>query len=106
MNDSRTNNSIRNVFWSCSLNLSVVVFPFILRSLFLKYIGEEILGITTLFTSIIQVLSITELGISRAISASLYGPVAEGNKEEICALLKQYKKIYRINTIYLFSYHF
>lgn len=103
MNDSRTNNSIRNVFWSCSLNLSVVVFPFILRSLFLKYIGEEILGITTLFTSIIQVLSITELGISRAISASLYIPVAEGNKEEICALLKQYKKIYRIVGVVILS---
>lgn len=96
MNDSRTKNSIRNSFWTVLFRISVIVFPFIIRTIILKEIGEECLGITTLYKSIIQVLNVSELGLNSAICASLYKPIAEKDREKICGLLYLFRKLYKI----------
>ena len=58
-------------------------------------LGDLYTGLNGLFTSIIQVLNISEMGISSAITFSMYRPIAEGNIKEVCALLQYYKKCYR-----------
>ena len=68
----------------------------------IKVLGAEYLGLNSLFTSILQVLSISELGIGSAIVFSMYKPIAEDDKDTLCALLNIYRKIYYcIGTIIL-----
>ena len=56
--------------------------------------GVEYLGLNSLFTSILQVLNLAELGVGSAMVYSMYKPIAENDKSTICALLKLYKKYY------------
>lgn len=62
----------------------------------IQTVGVDYLGLSGLFTSILQVLSMAELGFGQALIYSMYKPVAESNTELICGLLKTYKRIYRI----------
>ncbi|MBR4329805.1 MAG: polysaccharide biosynthesis protein, partial [Candidatus Riflebacteria bacterium] len=54
------------------------------------------MGLNSLFTSVLQVLNLTELGVSSALVYSMYKPIAEDNKEKICQLMNLYKYYYRI----------
>ena len=58
--------------------------------------GVQYLGLNSLFTSILQVLNLAELGIGSAMVFSMYKPIAEDDKDQINALLKLYRKYYRI----------
>ncbi|MFQ9563558.1 MAG: lipopolysaccharide biosynthesis protein, partial [Faecalibacillus intestinalis] len=96
MENSRTKNSIRNMIWGILNRLVSILFPFIVRTIFIKVLGEEYLGLNSLYSSILQVLNLADLGFASAIVASMYKPIAENNEKEICALLNLYKKIYRV----------
>lgn len=93
---SRSKNAKRNILWGCVNKIVFIVFPFISRTILLKVLGEEYLGLNGLFTSILQVLSLSELGFSMAMVYSMYKPIAEGDDDLVCALLNLYRKIYRI----------
>lgn len=60
--------------------------------------GVEYLGLNSLFTSILQVLNLAELGVGSAMVYSMYKPIAENDQSTICALLKLYK-----NTIFYWT---
>ncbi|WP_309121652.1 oligosaccharide flippase family protein [Paenibacillus sp.] len=71
-------------------------FPaFVLRKYFLNTFGNDMLGLVSLFTNIIGLLSIAELGIGSAIIYSMYKPFAEQNKEKIKGYLQYYARFYR-----------
>ena len=93
---SRTKNASRNIFFGAINKLLVLFFPFIIKSAIIKTLGSEYLGLNSLFTSILQVLNLAELGFSSAIVFSMYEPIAKNDKKTICALVNLYKKIYRI----------
>lgn len=57
-------------------------------------LGANYLGLNSLFTSILQVLNLAELGIGSAMVFSMYKPIAEDDKETVCALMKLYKVYY------------
>ena len=92
----RRKNTIRNMIWGTVNRLIATVIPFITRTIIINQLGNEYLGLNSLFTSILQILNLTELGVSSAIVYFMYKPIAEKNEEKICALLNLYKKIYRI----------
>ncbi len=73
-----------------------LVFPFVIRSVLIQTLGREYLGLSSLFVSILQVLSLAELGFSNAIIYNLYKPIADDDRKTIRALLGLYRKIYRI----------
>lgn len=70
--------------------------PFILRTAVIYLIGNEYLGLDSLFTSILQMLNMAELGVGSAIVFSMYKPLADNKTDVVCALLGLYRKIYRI----------
>ena len=93
---SRTKNAKRNII-SGLINRTIhLVFPFIIRSVVIQTLGAEYLGLGSLFTSILQVLNLAEMGFSSAIVYNMYKPVADKDAKTICALMNLYKKIYRI----------
>ena len=95
MEESRTKKTKRNIMVSFLYTALLMLFQFVSRSVIIKYLGEEYLGLSSLFASILQVLNMTELGFSGAIVYNMYKPLAENNTQAVCALLAYYKKVYR-----------
>lgn len=93
---SRTQNATRNILWGIANKLSALFIPFIVRTVMIYSLGSEYLGLNSLFTSILQVLSLAELGVGSAMVYAMYKPVAENDTETICALLNLYRTMYRI----------
>ena len=54
----------------------------------------EYLGVNGLFSNILAVLCLTEIGIGPAIVYSLYKPLALGDKETVKSIMKIFKKAY------------
>lgn len=91
---NRTQNATRNIVFGVALKLYQILLPFIMRTAMIYLMGVEYLGLNSLFTSVLQVLNLAELGAGSAMVYSMYKPIAENDKETICALLKLYKKYY------------
>lgn len=92
----RTRNAKRNILAGIGDKIIHLIFPFIIRSVTIQVLGAEYLGLGSLFTSILQVLNLAELGFSSAVIYNMYKPLAENDTKTVCALLNFYKKIYRI----------
>ncbi|SFG27498.1 lipopolysaccharide biosynthesis protein [Oribacterium sp. WCC10] len=91
----RTANTRRNIVYGFLQVLTSLVLPFIVRTIIIYRFGVDYLGLNSLFTSIISVLSLMELGFGSAVVYSMYKPVAEGDNELVCAYLAYFKIIYR-----------
>lgn len=94
MKSSRVKNSFYNVSATLVEYFLKLVLVFITRTIFIKKLGSDYLGLEGLFTNIIQILSITELGLGSAITFSLYKPLFEKNYNKINLLMKVFKKCY------------
>lgn len=102
MKIERTKNAIRNTKWGFIQKFITIFLPFIVRTLLIRVLSAEYAGLSSLFTSILSILSLSELGFSNAIVYSMYKPVAEDDKPKICALLNIYRKAYwAIGTVIL-----
>jgi len=91
---SRTERVIINTVYGFLFKISDTVFSFVLRTIFIKTLGITYLGINGLFTNILTVLSLMELGVGSAIVFSLYEPLAKKDNKKIAALMRLYKNIY------------
>lgn len=69
---------------------------FVVRRVFLDCLSVELLGINSLMSSIVGMLSIAELGVGEAINFSLYEPLAKGDKKQVGAIMRLYKLVYVI----------
>lgn len=93
---NRVKNTKRNIIWGTAEKAITMLFPFVVRTAFLAILGDEYLGLNGLFSSILQVLNLAELGFSNAVVYSMYRPIAEDDIDQICALMNFYKRIYRV----------
>lgn len=91
----RTGNAVRNVIFGGLLKGYQILLPFVMRTLLIRHLGMEYLGLNSLFTSVLQILNLAELGVGSAMVYSMYAPIAANRPEEICALLGLYRKYYR-----------
>ena len=92
----RTKNSTKNIIMGLLSNIIVLLLSFISRKIFINFLGVELLGINGLFSNVLQLLSLADLGFGTAMSFSFYKPLAEDNKAKIAALTSFYKKVYNI----------
>lgn len=92
----RTKNATRNIIFGVILKVYQIAVPFIMRTAMIYLMGVQYLGLNSLFTSILQVLNLAELGVGSAMIYSMYKPIAEDDNATICALMKLYKTYYRI----------
>lgn len=104
MKIERKKNALRNAIWGYVNKLANIILPFIFRTVMIKCLGSDYLGVSSLFTSILQVLNLSELGFGTAIVYSMYKPIAENNESKINALLNYYRKVYIvIGSVILFA---
>lgn len=95
-NNSRTKNSILNLLTGFGGQLFTTVLSFVVRTVFIRTLGKEYLGINGLFSNILSMLSLTEFGLDTAINFKLYKPLAEHDECRIRVLMKFYRNAYRI----------
>lgn len=93
---SRTENTIINSAMSIVTQVLTVVLNFAVKTVFIKMLNDEYLGVNGLFTNIITMLSLADLGIGIAIPYSLYKPLAKKDEHKINVLMNFYKKVYTI----------
>lgn len=99
MGNSRTENTAKTIVWGYVGNIVSMLVHFVSRTIFIYTIGVSYLGINGLFTSVLGMLSLTELGIGTAINFNLYKPVANNDRVKIKALMTLYKKAYYVIAV-------
>ena len=102
MKYDRLKNSKRNMFFGIVYRICLTILPFINRTVLINVLGAEYLGLNSLFSSILNILNLAELGFGSAVVYSMYKPIADNDHSLICALLNFYKKIYRMIGIAIF----
>lgn len=100
--ENRTKHVIRNLNFSVIYQIVNIIIKFILRTIFIHFLGKEYLGINGLFTSILTVLSLSELGLGTAIIYDMYKPIHDKNTAKITQLFKFYKYIYIVIGTFIF----
>ena len=88
----RSKNAVRNIKVGILCNLIRVFFPFMLRTILIHTVGVEYLGLNGLFSSILSVLSLAELGFGSAMVFYMYRAIANDDTQQINALLYAYRK--------------
>lgn len=96
MKINRARNASLNIIYGLILKLIQILLPFIIKSIMVRTMGFEYLGLSSLFTSILSVLNLTELGVGSALVFSMYKPISEDDRPKICALMNLYKLYYRV----------
>ena len=98
----RVKNSIINSTLSVLSLIILAIFGFISTKFFVGTLGIEYNGLNGVFTNILSILAITELGIGGAITYNLYKPILDNDYDKISAIMKFYQKSYRIIGIIIF----
>jgi len=90
----RSENSIKNIIVNVGSQLFSILLSFLCRTIFIRTLGEAYLGISGLFSNILTLLSLAELGVGTAIIFSMYKPLAQNDRKKIGALMGLYKRAY------------
>ena len=93
---SRTQKSVRNIAFSICYQLTTLLSNFYIKTVLIKELGIQYAGVSALFTDILTILSVAELGFGTAISYALYRPLYEKDDTQIAKLMRLYQKIYRV----------
>lgn len=94
--ESRTDKSLKNIYISLGMYAFQLIFSVINRTVFIKLLGSEYLGISGLFSNILAFLVLAESGIGNAMAYALYRPLKDKNVTKIKSIMKLYDKLYWI----------
>ena len=92
----RIENSVKNSSLGLLAQVVHMVSSLIIRTVFIYYLNTEYLGVNGLFSNILTVLSLAELGFGSAITYNLYKPISENDKVQIAKLMNLYHDAYRV----------
>ncbi len=91
---SRTKNVSVNTAVALVAQMVNLIVNFAARTVFIRTLGADYLGVNGLFANVLTILSFAELGIGHAIVFSMYKPLAVGDKDKLGSLMMLYKKAY------------
>lgn len=95
MDTSRTSNSLKNMAFGIGSQMLSILMGFFTRWMFIALLGKEYLGVSGLFTNVLSLLSLANLGFDTAIIYSLYKPLAEGDMVAVKGYMHVYKRVYQ-----------
>ena len=103
MKYERVRNTRRNAAWGLLEKLLSLLLPFLTRTALINTLGLSYGGIGGLFSSVLQLLSLGEMGLSSVVIFSMYKPLAENDDSAVCALMNYYRKTYRCIGLGIFG---
>ena len=92
----RSVDSLKNSITNTIGQILMTIIHFVVRMIFIRMLGDVYQSINGLFTNILSMLSLAELGLDFAICYSLYKPLAEKDTNKVNQYMSLYKSIYRI----------
>ena len=95
MPESRLSKSIKNLRAAWIGQLLNIFAKFVMRRFFVQYISDDYLGLDAVFTNIIGLMNLAELGIGSAIFYALYGPLADKDEDRVLGVMQLLVKVYR-----------
>ena len=87
---------LKNVVVSIFFKVILLIASILVRRYLISYIGNEINGLNSLYISILDFLSVTELGVGSAITFCMYKPIVDGDNDKVSALYGLFTKLYLI----------
>lgn len=90
----RVRQAQKNIFFGYISNFMIMIMGLVQRTVFIMVLDRALLGVNSLYTDILSMLSLAELGIGSALNFSLYKPVANKDLEKIKSYMRLYKKAY------------
>jgi len=90
----RTDNIFRNMESTVFAQIPLFLISFVVRKVFMLVLGEHYLGLNGLFSNILAVLSVVELGFGASITYNLYQSLASADVERLKSLMCLYQKVY------------
>lgn len=103
MANSRLHNVVRNSGASLLNRLAQILIRFVIQTLFIKVLGNEYTGVSRLFTDILTVLSLVEMGLDSSMVYALYKPLAQHDDRRITALMNFYRSAFTIIGVAVFA---
>lgn len=101
-NTSRVKNTLKSTGLGFIVKFVTIFTNFLVRTIFIRYLGIEYTGVSSVFKDVLTVLSFAELGIGSAITYALYKPISENNYKQIAKLMNLYKTAYRMIALFVF----
>lgn len=92
---SRTTKGLKNSKVALLFYVLEMALGFVSRTVFIRYIGADVLGLNTTANNLLQFLNLAELGIGTAVSFSLYKPLADDNRQAISEIISIQGWLYR-----------
>ena len=100
---TRTEAVIKNSLWGVINKVVNMLLNFASRTIFIYFLGVTYLGVSGLYSEILAMLSLTELGFGTALLVAMYKPIADNDRERVLQLLDFYKKTYRVIALIIAS---
>ena len=101
-NNSRKKKTFINTIAGVINSFCNSILSFVLRTIFIITLGIQYTGVSSVFTAILTMLSLSELGIGTAIATALYSPLKEQDEKTIQKLMHFYKTAYRNIAVFIF----
>ena len=95
-NNGRVEKSMKNMGTGILYRMLATLTAFVVRTIFIKCLSDDYLGVNGLYSSILSMLSLAELGFSTAMLYSMYKPLAEKDYDKLAQLMRLYKRVYTI----------
>lgn len=93
---SRIHNSFLNLISGFAYRILITLTAFVVRTVFIRCLSPDYLGINGLYSNILSMLSLAELGFGTAMVYSMYQPLAQRDFRKLGQLTQLYKKVYAI----------
>ena len=99
INESRMSNVVKNTYTALISQVIILILGFISRGVLIRTLGNVYAGINGLFTNILSIISLAELGLGTSMIFTYYTPLYNKDYGKLSSLINYYKKIYRIIVV-------
>lgn len=103
MANSRIESSAKNMKFGMMYQVIYLLLNFVVRFSILSVLGVTALSLNGLFTEVLGILSLAEMGVGTAITYYLYKPLAEDDEKRVTQLMNLFKKAYHIIALVMLA---
>ncbi len=99
----RVEKSLKNLIYGCVSQTVFSLYGFVMRFALIHTLGVEAVSLNGLFTEVLAMLSLAEMGVGYAIVYHLYVPLREKDERKLAQLMNLYKTAYRFIALVIFA---
>lgn len=91
-----TGKVIKNAGIGIVFNFLTIALAFVNRTIFIKVLGAQYLGVSGLYSNILSVLSLADLGFNSVLMFFLYEPLVKKDEARLSTLIAYFRRIYHL----------